>query len=204
MITNSTPPYTGIIPTIPETFSESWEYVKSDYYRYYGKIPSSLKALYTAIAQPHFGFMFWLRLSTLRGWKKWPGRIMSKRYRDKYGINIFPGTRIGYGFFIAHPAPLVINVSTIIGNNVDIYQFVSIGSANLNAAVIGDNVYIGPNVNIVEHVRVGANSTIGAGAVVLKDVPENATVAGVPAKVISHKQPGRFISNPYPLEWIKK
>lgn len=64
--------------------------------------------------------------------------------------------------------------------------------------MIGDNVYIGPSVCIVENVSIGDNATIGAGAVVVKDVPANATVAGVPAKVISEKQPGRYILN----KWI--
>ena len=65
-------------------------------------------------------------------------------------------------------------------------------------AVIGDNVYIGPNVCIVEDVHIGNNSNIGAGAVVTKDVPEGATVAGVPAKVISYKRHD-FVMNKYPV-----
>ena len=66
-------------------------------------------------------------------------------------------------------------------------------------AIIGDNVYIGPNVCIVEDMHVGNNATIGAGAVVVKDVPDNATVAGVPAKVISYKSPGQFIKNRFEI-----
>ena len=60
---------------------------------------------------------------------------------------------------------------------------------------IGNNVYIGPTVCIVENVHIGDNVTIGAGAVVVKDIPVNATVAGVPAKVISYGEAGRFIHN---------
>ena len=88
---------------------------------------------------------------------------------------------------------MVINASSIIGNNVDIYQYVTIGSMTMNAAKIGDNVYIGPSVCIVENVNIGDNATIGAGAVVVKDVPKDSTVAGNPAKVISMKTPARFI-----------
>jgi serine O-acetyltransferase len=62
-------------------------------------------------------------------------------------------------------------------------------------ATIGDNVYIGPNVCIVENVKIGNNVTIGAGAVVTKDVEDNATIAGVPAKVISFKNPGGIVYN---------
>ncbi len=70
----------------------------------------------------------------------------------------------------------------------------------LHAAHIGDNVYIGPSVCIVEDVNIGDGATIGAGAVVVKDVAAGETVAGNPAKVISHKQPGRLVNN----KWIRK
>ena len=101
---------------------------------------------------------------------------------------------IGYGFFIGHNICMVINEHTIIGNNVNISQFLNIGTNHKTPAIIGDNVYIGPNVCIVEDVKVGSNSTIGAGTVVTKDVPENATVAGVPAKVLNYNNPGRFVN----------
>ena len=91
---------------------------------------------------------------------------------------------------------MVINVHTVIGNNVNLSQFLNIGSNKRTAATIGDNVWIGPGVCIVEGVHIGNNATIGAGAVVTKDVPEGATVAGVPAKVISYK-PHDFIGNKY-------
>ena len=120
---------------------------------------------------------------------------MHKHLSVKYGIHIPRTTKIGYGFYIGHGIGIVINGGTVIGNNVNISHFLSIGTNNDKPATIGDNVYIGPNVCIVEDVRVGNNSTIGAGAVVVKDVPDNATVAGVPAKVISYKSPGQFIKN---------
>jgi len=92
---------------------------------------------------------------------------------------------------------MVVNGDTIIGNNVNLSQFLNIGTNHETPAIIGDNVYIGPHVCIVEDVTVGNNSTIGAGAVITRDVPENATVAGVPAKVLNYANPGRYIKCKY-------
>ena len=102
-----------------------------------------------------------------------------------------------------HNGPIVINVSAEIGDNVDIYQYSTIGSMSLHAAKIGNNVYIGPSVCIVEDVKIGDGATIGAGAVVVKDVDAGTTVAGNPARVISHKEPGRFVWRCWDLEWNK-
>ena len=66
----------------------------------------------------------------------------------------------------------------------------------------GDNTYIGPNVCIVENVRIGNNVTIGAGSIVTKDIPDNATAVGNYAKVINYNNPGRFIGNRWPVEKV--
>lgn len=124
---------------------------------------------------------------------------MHRHLMIKYGIQIPRTTKIGYGFYIGHGVGIVINGGTIIGNNVNISQFLSIGTNKRTPAVIGDNVYIGPNVCIVEDVHIGNNATIGAGAVVIKDVPDDATVVGVPAKVISYNNPGRLIHNKFQM-----
>ena len=88
---------------------------------------------------------------------------------------------------------MVINSSAIIGNNVSISQFTSIGSSKGKAATIGDCVYIGPNVSIVENVEIGNYCTIGAGSVLVKNIPDNSTAVGVPAKVINKDSNGQFI-----------
>ena len=93
---------------------------------------------------------------------------------------------------------MVVDGGTVIGNNVNLSQFLNIGTNHNTPAIIGDNVYIGPQVCIIEDVIMGNNSTIGAGAVVTKDVPENATVAGVPAKVLNFNNPGRYVDNLWP------
>lgn len=128
------------------------------------------------------------------------GRVLWFFNRTKRIIQIQRGTKIGYGFKIGHLAPIIINPKTVIGDNCSIAHFVTIGSNHGTPAIIGNCVYIGPNTSIVENVHIGDNVTIGAGSVVTKDIPDNATVAGNYAKVISFKQPGRYIGNMWTKE----
>lgn len=116
-------------------------------------------------------------------------------FRDKQRIQILRKTKIGYGLYISHGDPVVVNPSTVIGNNCNLSQFVTIGSNEGKAAVIGDNVYIGPNTCVVEDVTIGDNVTIGAGSVVNKDISANATAAGNYAIVLNFNNPGRYVDN---------
>lgn len=121
-------------------------------------------------------------------------------FLNKNYIQIPLETKIGYGFYIGHGGPVIINGTAIIGNNCNISQFTTIGANEGKAAVIRDNVYIGPNVCIVEDVLIKDNVTIGAGSVVRKDLPENATVAGNYAKVLNFNNPGRYIENRWNID----
>ena len=104
-------------------------------------------------------------------------------------------TKIGYGLYIGHGGPVIINPTAVIGNNCNLSQFVTIGAIDGNAAEIGDNVYIGPNCCLIENVRIGNNVTIGSGSVVTHDIPDNATVAGNYAKVLNYDRPGKYVEN---------
>ncbi|WP_240687504.1 hypothetical protein [Alcanivorax sp. 24] len=115
----------------------------------------------------------------------------------KYNLQIPRTTNIGYGLYIGHHMCVAINSTAIIGDNCNLSPFVTIGSNYGRAANIGNGVYIGPNVSIVENVDVGDGSTIAAGSVVVTSIPPGATVAGVPAKVISCSNSSRFIRNPW-------
>ena len=170
------------------------DYVKSDLMRYYGQYDfwTFVKAY---LRSSTFRFQVAFRLSQDTGMAKLLGLILWKLNRTKRFIQIPRETKIGYGLYIAHGGHIVVNPTTIIGNNCNLSQFTTIGSNEGRAAHIRDNVYIGPNVCIVENVAIGNNVTIGAGSVVTKDIPENATAVGNYAKVINYNNPGRYIGN---------
>lgn len=181
------------------------DYIRSDYYRITGRKNDCLLKMWAkTILDTGFHFLFWFRLAKCDNFLiMGGGRIFSRLIGTINHICIERVTNIGYGFRIVHGGPVVINASAVIGNNVDIYQFCSIGSQFFTAAEIQDDVFISPNVCIVEHVRIGKGATIGAGSVVVKDVADGATVAGNPAKTISNKTPGRLILNKWNLDWNK-
>ena len=175
------------------------DYIQSDLMRYYGKYDfgTFVKAIFKNYP---FRFQFVFRLCHGKGIVKGFGLLLWKLNRTKKRIQIPLKTQIGYGLYIGHGGPLVVNPTAIIGNNVNLSQFTTIGANERNAAVIGDNTYIGPNVCIVEDVKIGSNVTIGAGSIVTKDIPDNATAAGNYAKVLNFNRPGRYIQNRWPLE----
>jgi len=182
------------------TYKECKEYIRSDYYRFTGRKDDSMfKMWLKSHLETGFHFLFWWRLAHLDRFAM-PMRIISRYLSIKHHICIERFTDIGYGFYIVHGGPVVVNCFSHIGNNCNMYQFSSIGGTEKGAATIGNNVDICASVCIIGDVNVGNNSTIGAGAIVVKDVPENATVAGNPATVVSYKTPGRFIFHKWEKE----
>lgn len=180
---------------------EIYKYILSDYTRYYGggNRISPIKIILLALSRKNhcFTYLFWFRLASFNNPFYFLARLKHYTFSRKWNIQIPAGTKIGYGFYIGHGVGIVINGGTVIGNNCNVSQFLSIGTTKKTPATIGDNVYIGPGVCIVEDVKIGNNITIGAGAVVTKDIPDNATVAGVPAKIISYKDNSRLVHNRY-------
>lgn len=125
---------------------------------------------------------FWNRnLKTL-------GRVVSHVGRFLTGIEIHPGARLGQGLFIDHGTGVVIGETSEIGENVTIYQGVTLGGTSLEKKkrhpTIGNSVVIGAGATILGPIRVGDNSRIGSGSVVVKEVPPNSLVVGVPGQVI--------------------
>ena len=169
------------------------ELIKSDLFRYAGTT-SSKAFIKTYVKEAGFRFSVAFRLVNAGGMLKLFEIILWK-LRNHQQIQILRKTKIGYGLYIGHGGPVVINPTAVIGNNCNLSQFVTIGAIDGNAAEIGDNVYIGPNCCLIEHVRIGDNVTIGAGSVVTHDIPDNATAAGNYAKVLNYNRPGKYVEN---------
>ena len=122
-------------------------------------------------------------------------RAISQLARFLTGIEIHPGAQIGQGLFIDHGMGVVIGETSIIGNNVLLYQGVTLGGTGKETGkrhpTLGDNIVVGAGAKILGNIQIGSNSYIGANAVVLNTVPPNTTVVGVPGHVT--KQDGEKI-----------
>ena len=137
------------------------------------------------------------------------GRIISQTTRFFTGIEIHPGAKIGKNLFIDHGMGVVIGETSEIGDNVTIYHAVTLGgiSPSIDSErqrdekrhpTIGNDVVIGSGAQIIGPVKVGNGSRIAANAVVVNDVPDNATMVGVPAKIIKTSNKGNF--RPYGVD----
>ena len=120
--------------------------------------------------------------------KYYKARKISQRAALKTGIEIHPGAEIGKGFFIDHGHGVVIGETTVIGDNVTLYQGVTLGGTGKEHGkrhpTIGNNVMISTGAKVLGSITVGDNSKIGAGSVVIRDVPPNSTVVGIPGHVV--------------------
>ena len=136
-------------------------------------------------------------------------RIISQTVRFFTGIEIHPGAKIGKNLFIDHGMGVVIGETSEIGNNVTIYHAVTLGGSSPSIdserqrhekrhPTIGDDVVIGSGAQIIGPIRVGNKSRIASNAVVVKDVPDNATMVGIPAKAVKLENKGSF--RPYGVD----
>ena len=118
-------------------------------------------------------------------------RLTSQWTRFVTGIEIHPGATIGRRFFIDHGMGVVIGETSIVGDNVTVYQGVTLGGTGKDKGKrhpsIEDGVVIAAGVKVLGNITVGSGSTVGAGAVVIKSVPPNSTVVGVPGHFVVHR-----------------
>jgi serine O-acetyltransferase len=115
-------------------------------------------------------------------------RFFSEAVHRWTGIDIHPGATLGRGVFIDHGTGVVIGSTAIVGDNVTLYQGVTLGGTSLQRTkrhpTIGNNVTVGSGAAILGDITIGDNVKVGANSVVVKDVPANATVVGIPGRVV--------------------
>lgn len=135
-------------------------------------------------AMLHYRVAHWLYVRNHFFWARW----VSQRAVRKTGIEIHPGARIGKGLFIDHGNGVIIGETAIVGDNVTLYQGVTLGGTGKEHGkrhpTIGDNVMISAGAKVLGSFTIGENSKIGAGSVVLEEVPPGSTVVGVPGRVV--------------------
>ncbi len=128
----------------------------------------------------------------LHGWKFYfLARLISQSARLFTGVEIHPGATIGRNFFIDHGMGVVIGETTIIGDNVLIYQGVTLGGTGKEQGkrhpTLQNNVTVGAGAKVLGNITIGENSNIGAGSVVIDEVPENSTVVGIPGRIVQQR-----------------
>ena len=115
-------------------------------------------------------------------------RYLSQRSARRTGIEIHPGATIGRGLFIDHGHGVVIGETAIVGDNVTLYQGVTLGGTGKESGkrhpTIGNNVMISAGAKVLGSFEIGDNCKIGAGSVVLSPVPSNCTVVGIPGRIV--------------------
>ena len=118
-------------------------------------------------------------------------RFISQIARGLTGIEIHPGATIGEGFFIDHGMGVVIGETAVVGNNVTLYQGVTLGGTGKERGkrhpTLGNNVVVGAGAKILGNITIGDNVQIGSNAVVIRDVPPDSTVVGVPGRIVKTK-----------------
>jgi serine O-acetyltransferase len=143
-----------------------------------------------------YRFHHWL---WIHGWH-FPARALSQAARLITGIEIHPGAEIGHRLFIDHGMGVVIGETTIIGDDVTLYQGVTLGGTGKETGkrhpTIGSNVVIGTGARVLGNITIGENCRIGAGSVVLRDVPDNSTVVGVPGHIVLREGKRVVITDP--------
>ena len=153
--------------------------------------PAAKSRLEAALCYPGLHAIWLHRIAHhfyLKGWVVFP-RVLNTFSRFLTGIDIHPGAKLGQGLFIDHGMGLVIGETAELGNNVTLYQGVTLGGTGKEKGkrhpTIGNNVVVSSGAKVLGSFKVGDNSKIGSGSVVLKEVPPNSVGVGVPGRVVT-------------------
>ncbi|MDD5434805.1 MAG: serine O-acetyltransferase [Nitrospira sp.] len=171
------------------------EVIKKDFYAVFERDPAAANCLEVLLVYPGFHAIILYRIAHWLWYKGIPliPRVVSHLGRFLTGIEIHPGAKIGTGFFIDHGMGVVIGETTIIGNNVTLFQGVTLGGTGKEKGkrhpTLGNNIVVGVGAKILGNITIGDNVKIGANSVVLESVSSDSTVVGVPGRVV--KQGGR-------------
>jgi serine O-acetyltransferase len=149
----------------------------------------------------------WIHRLSHKLWRshlRLPARMLSQVGRFLTGVDIHPGALLGRRLFIDHATGVVIGETAIVGPDVTIYQGVTLGGTGKGHGkrhpTICSGVFIGNNANILGNITVGENSRVGAGSVVLADVPPNSTVVGVPAHIVYRNGERILVTDPHDIK----
>ncbi len=170
------------------------------------KDPAARSVIEIILLYPGFHALLCYRIANkLNKWKiPFIPRLISQIARFFTGIEIHPGASIGEKFFIDHGMGVVIGETTIIGDNVLIYQGVTLGGTGKDSGkrhpTVCDRVTIGAGAKVLGNITIGSDSNIGAGSVVIEDVPEHSTVVGVPGHITRQRYfiQGQLLHNKIP------
>ena len=167
--------------------------IKEDIKTIYEKDPAAENILEVLFCYPGLHALIMHRIAHKLNYWKIPliPRILSNISRFFTGIEIHPAARIGRRFFIDHGMGVVIGATTIIGDDVLLYQGVTLGGTGNEHGkrhpTLGDNIVVGSGAKVLGNIEIGSNSRIGAGSVVVDSVPENSTVVGIPGRIVRQK-----------------
>lgn len=167
-----------------------WEFLKEDVDVVFEQDPAARSYLEVILTYSGLHAIWAHRLAHFFFKKKlfFIARVISQISRFFTGIEIHPGAVIGRRFFIDHGMGVVIGETCIIGDNVTLYQGVTLGGTGKERGkrhpTLEDNVLVATGAKVLGSIVIGENSKVGAGSVVLKSVPANATVVGIPGKVV--------------------
>ncbi len=151
------------------------------------------RSIWEVLLYPGLHAIFWHRIAHSLYQHKFYflARLISQIVRFFTGIEIHPGAKIGKGFFIDHGMGVVIGETAEIGDNVTLYQGVTLGGTGKEKGkrhpTLGSNVIVAAGAKILGNIKIGNNVKIGAGSVVIRDVPPDCTVVGVPGRIVRHK-----------------